>query len=180
MFNSPLVYRFNAGIIGLFGQGKMGNAADSAPYRNMDFTTYQGFLGFRVSTYRFSVVGEYSYVAQKTEVAEVGYTNLKGQSYAYGPKIEYYDGRQSFGVFYRYNSNYHLYKLDLNYNEQYYSSKTGYNIQYTRRLKNKLGFVIDYAREEYGQSLPDKVTWDRLSIGFIFSNFDRNPYPVTD
>lgn len=177
-FNNPMVHRFNYGFSGLFGQGQMGNAKANSPNRNMDFTTYQAFLGFRVSNYRFSAVGEYSYVAQKTNVEAVANTNLSGQSLSYGPKIEYYDGKESIGFIYRLNSNFRLNKLDANNNRQYYASKTGINIQYTRRLKNNLGIVIDYAREEYGRSLPDKIRWDRISIGFVISNFDKHPFPL--
>ncbi len=177
-FSNPMVHRFNYGFVGLFGQGQMGNAKANSPYRNMDFTTYQAFLGFRISNYRFSAAAEYSYVAQKTNVEAVANTNLTGQSFSYGPKIEYYDGKESIGFIYRLNSNFNLNKLDANNNKQYYASKTGMNIQYTRRLKNNLGIVIDYAREEYGKSLPDKIKWDRISIGFIFSNFDKYPFPL--
>jgi len=177
-FNSPMVHRFNYGFLGLFGQGKMGNAKTYSLYRNMDFTTYQVFLGFRISNYRFSAVGEYAYVAQKTDVEVVSNTNLSGQSLAYGPKIEYYDGRESIGLIYRLDSRFNLRRLDVNNNKQFYSSKTGFNIQYTRRLKNNLGIVIDYTREEYERSLPEPVKWDRLSIGFVISNFDKHPFPL--
>lgn len=156
----------------------MGNAKTYSPYRNMDFTTYQAFLGFRISNYRFSIAGEYSYVAQKTDVEVVSNTNLSGQGLVYGPRIEYYDGKESIGIIYRLDSRFNLNKSDANGNKQFYSSKTGFNIQYTRRIKNKLGIVIDYTREEYGRSLPEPVKWDRLSIGFIFTNFDKSPFPL--
>lgn len=178
IFSSPYVYRYNYGILSAFGQGQMGNDTAIAPDRNMDFTFYQAFLGFRLSNYRFSAVAEYAYVIQTTHVEDVANTNLKGQNFAYGPKFEYYDGKQSIGFIYRLKSTYDLKKLDVNNNKHYYSSQTGFNIQYTRRVKDNLGFAIDYAREEYGHSLPDKVKWDRLSIGIVFSNFDKYPYPL--
>lgn len=158
----------------------MGNAKTSSQYRNMDFTTYQAFLGVRFSYFRLSATGEYSYVAQKTDVEDVENTNLSGQSVAYGPKFEYYDGKESIGIFYRTNSSYKLNKPDANGEEQFYSSKTGFNIQYTRRIKSHFGIVIDYAREDYSKSLPDTVKWDRLSVGFIITNFDRHPFPLSD
>lgn len=177
-FLSPYVYRYNYGASMLFGQGQMGNNTTIAPYRDMDYTTVQGFLGFRISHFRFSVVGEYSYVIQTTNVVEVANTNLKGQSFAYGPKFEFYDGQQAIGFIYRLRSTYDLKKVDINYEKQQYNSTTGFNIQYTRRIKGKVGFVIDYAREEYGRSLPDRISWDRLSIGITYSNFDKKPYPL--
>lgn len=179
-FRNPQVPRFNYGFIGLFGQGQMGNNTDAAPPRDMDFTTYQAFVGFRVNKYRYSIVGEYSYVAQMVEAETVSNSNLAGQSYTYGPKFEYYDGKQSFGLIYRVKSAYRLNKLDANDHRQYYGAKTGFNIQYTHRVKGRLGLVIDYAREEYDRSLADKVKWERVSIGFIFSNFDKSPFPLPD
>ena len=125
-------------------------------------------------------MGEYAYVAQRTSVAEVANTNLSGQSLSYGPKVEYYDGKESIGLFFRLNSGYSLNKSDVNGDTQYYSAKTGFNIQYTRRLKGKLGVVVDYAREEYGRSLPDSVKWDRLSVGFVLTNYDKYPFPLAD
>lgn len=178
IFASSSVYRYNYGFSGLFGLGEMGNDTATSPYRTIDFTTYQAFLGFRLSNYRFSAFGEYSYGAQQKNVAEVANTNLAGQGLAYGPKFEFYDGKQSIGLIYRMNSRYKLNKRDINNNEQNYTSKVGFSVQYTHRLKNQLGIVLDYTREEYLKSLPENVKWDRLSIGLIISNFDKYPYPL--
>lgn len=179
MFSSSSVYRYNYGILMMTGQGYMGNGLATAPYRKMGTAQVQAFLGFRYNYFRYSVTAEYANVVQLTEPAEVGNTNMAGVSFSYGPKIEYYTGSQSIGVVYRLKSVYDLRKLDINNNKQYYASEHSFEFQYTQRVYNKLGIAIGLAQERFDQSLTDgSVKWDRLSIGVIFSNFDKHPYPM--
>lgn len=163
----------SAGFSVIGSQGKMGNGLSDAPDRDMYFYPVQLFLGFRIKRVRISAVAEYMQSSQITLASDVANTNVTGSGVAFGPRIDYYDGIQSFGVFYRSSDTYRLEKPDINNLMQEYKTKSGYTIQYTRRIKGRLGFVLDYTQEEFSESLTTApVKWSRTGFGLIFSNFD--------
>lgn len=174
----PTAYKSNnkvmsAGFSVIGGQGKMGNGLNDAPDRDMYFYPVQLFLGFRMGRVRLSAAAEYMQGSQITLASEVANTNVTGSGVAFGPRLDYYDGTQSFGVFYRAGDSYRLEKPDINNNMQEYKATSGYTVQYTRRLKGRLGFVIDYSQEEFSKSLTTApVKWSRTGFGLIYSNFD--------
>lgn len=175
---NPTAYKsnnktFTAGFALIGGQGKMGNDLADAPSRDLFFMPIQVFMGFRFGKFRLCAEAEYMQVSQSTDAAEVANTNTSGSGVAYGPRLDYYDGKQSFGVFYRTSDTYRLDKPDINNVNQEYKASSGYTLQYTRRLFGRLGIVLDYSQEEFTQSLTTaNIKWNRAGIGIIFSNFD--------
>ena len=173
------VHRYNYGISILGGEGQMGNGADDAPSRDMQYTTIQGFAGFRVSYFRFSIATEFMKAAQVDDADEFSNTNIGGYSFGYGPKIDFYDGRYSIGFIYRAKNTYYLDKKDINGDKQPYEANSGFNFQVSRRITPKYGIIIDYAQETFNDSLPSRnIKWNRISIGLIISNFDKKPFPI--
>lgn len=165
---------YSAGLIVMGGQGSMGNSLSDAPDRDMNHMPVQIFFGFHFSKFRFALNAEYSKVSQSTDPLEVGNTNIAGTGLAVGPRFEYYDGAQSFGVFYRASESYRLDRPDLDNRQREYKSSNGLGVQYTRRLSGRLGFALDYTKETFTESLDTKnIEWDRISIGLIYSNFDK-------
>ena len=165
---------YSAGFIVMGGQGSMGNSLVDAENRDMNHMPVQIFFGFRFSKFRFALNAEYSKVSQSTDPLEVSNTNIAGTGLAVGPRLDYYDGVQSFGVFYRASDSYRLDRPDINNEQHEYKSKNGIGIQYTRRLAGRLGVAIDYTKETFTESLDTQnIKWDRISIGLIYSNFDK-------
>lgn len=163
----------SAGFSLIAAQGKMGNGLDEAPDRDMYFYPIQLFVGVRMGKLRLSAAAEYMQGSQITLADEVNNTNVTGSGVAFGPRLDYYDGTQSIGAFYRTSDTYQLEKPDINNNMQAYKATSGYTVQYTRRLKGRLGFVLDYTQEEFSQSLTTApVKWNRAGLGLIYSNFD--------
>lgn len=174
----PTAYKSNnkimsAGFSVIATQGTMGNGLMDAPDRDLYFYPVQLFVGVRLKKVRLSAVAEYMQTSQITEASEVANTNVTGTGVSFGPRLDYYDGVQSFGVFYRMSDTYQLEKPDINAVSQEYKATSGYTVQYTRRIKGRLGFVIDYTQEEFSKSLDTKpIKWTRTGFGLIFSNFD--------
>ncbi|AZZ37599.1 hypothetical protein CIK05_12615 [Bdellovibrio sp. qaytius] len=163
----------SAGFSIVGAQGTMGNDLADAPMRDMYFYPVQLFVGVRISKIRLAVAAEYMQGSQITLASEVANTNVTGTGISFGPRIDYYDGVQSFGVFYRSSDTYRLEKPDVNAALQEYKSTAGYTVQYTRRIKGRLGFVLDYTQEEFSESLTTgPVKWSRTGFGLIYSNFD--------
>lgn len=164
---------FSAGFSVIGAQGTMGNGLGDAPYRDMYFYPVQLFVGVRMAKVRLSATAEYMQSSQITKAVDVANTNVTGTSVAFGPRLDYYNGIQSLGVFYRASNTYQLEKPDINNNMQAYKAKGGYTVQYTRRLKGRLGFVLDYTQEEFSESLNTApIKWNRTGFGLIYSNFD--------
>lgn len=174
----PTAYKSNnkimsAGFSIVAAQGKMGNGLADAPNRDMYFYPVQLFVGLRLSKIRLSAVAEYMQGSQITLASEVDDTNVTGTGISYGPRLDYYDGTQSFGVFYRVRDTYRLEKPDIFSTTQEYKATSGFTVQYTRRIKGNLGFVLDYTQEEFSESLDTApIKWNRAGFGLIFSNFD--------
>ncbi len=165
---------YSAGFIVMGGQGSMGNSLVDAENRDMNHMPVQIFFGFRFSKFRFALNAEYSKVSQSTDPLDVSNTNIAGTGLAVGPRLDYYDGIQSFGVFYRASDSYRLDRPDINNEQHEYKSTNGIGIQYTRRLAGRLGVAIDYTKETFTESLDTQnIKWDRISIGLIYSNFDK-------
>lgn len=165
---------FSAGFSVIASKGKMGNGLTDAPDRDMYFYPAQLFMGIRFWKIRISAMAEYMQGSQITDSAEVANTNVTGTGIAFGPRLDYYNGRQSLGVFYRASHSYQLEKTDINNTKQEYIAKSGYTVQYIHRLRGKLGLVLDYTQEEFSESLSTApVKWNRAGLGLVFSNFDN-------
>lgn len=164
---------FSAGFSVIGAKGKMGNGLTDAPDRDMYFYPAQLFIGIRLWKIRLSGMAEYMQGSQITMASEVGNTNVTGTGIAFGPRLDYYNGRQSLGVFYRVSDSYQLEKTDINNNKQEYTAKGGYTVQYTHHIGGKFGLVLDYTQEEFTESLSTApIKWNRAGLGIIFSNFD--------
>lgn len=164
---------FSAGFSVIASKGTMGNGLTDAPDRDLYFYPAQLFMGIRLWQIRISAMAEYMQSSQITDAAEVANTNVGGTGIAFGPRLDYYNGKQSLGVFYRASHSYQLEKTDINNTQQEYTAKGGYTVQYIHRLRGKLGLVLDYTQEEFSESLSTApVKWNRAGIGLVFSNFD--------
>lgn len=164
---------FSAGFSVIGAKGSMGNGLVDAPDRDMYFYPAQLFIGVRWGKIRLSAMAEYMQGSQITMSSEVNDTNVTGTGIAFGPRLDYYNGKQSFGVFYRASHSYQLEKTDINNNKQEYVAEGGYTVQYTHRIGGKFGLVLDYTQEEFTESLATApIKWNRAGLGIVFSNFD--------
>lgn len=167
--------RFSIGIYALGAQGKMGNGlagAGNALDRDMLHTPAGLFLGYNMKRFRLGLNYEYNMVGQTTDPAEVGDTNLGGTSTSPGIRLEYYDGKNSFGAVYRMSDEYKLQKQTFAGVESIYKGNGGFSVQFMRVLKGKVGLIIDYTSQEYKESLSTgNVKWSRAGIGIVISNF---------
>ena len=106
--------KFSAGAMVLFGQGKMGNGLSTtgnAADRDMLYTPIGLFAGFNLKKFRIGLNYEYMIVGQTTEPATVSNTNISGTGTSPGVRLEYYDGKNSFGLVYRLSDEYKLDKV---------------------------------------------------------------------
>jgi hypothetical protein len=164
--------RFSVGIYALAGQGKMGNGLADAPDRDMLHTPAGIFLGFNMKRFRLGINYEYNMVGQTTDTASVADTNLAGTSTAPGLRLEYYDGKNSFGAVYRVSDEYKLEKQTPGGLSSVYKGSGGFSVQYMRQLKGRVGLVLDYTSQEYSDSLSTgNIKWSRAGIGIVISNF---------
>jgi hypothetical protein len=169
--------KFSAGIMAMLGTGKMGNGLSDAMDRDMLYTPIGLFAGFNIKKFRIGVNYEYMLTGQTTEPGSVGDgningTNLSGTTTAPGIRLEFYDGKQSFGLIYRLSSEHKLDKATAAGTTATYKGSGGFSIQYVRQLKNKMGLVIDYTTETFNDSLSTgNVKWNRIGLGVVFSNF---------
>jgi hypothetical protein len=164
--------KFSFGAMLLMGTGKMGNGLTDAPDRDMIFTPVGLFAGVNIKKFRLGLNYEYMIAGQTAEPATVGNTNVSGTGTAPGVRLEYYDGKNSFGLVYRLSDTYNLDKITFAGSKATYKGTGGITVQFTRQLKNKIGFVIDYTTETFSDSLTTgNVKWNRIGAGIIFSNF---------
>ncbi len=163
--------RFSAGAMLMAGKGTMGNGLSDAPDRDMTFIPIGLFAGVNFKKFRVGLNYEYMMANQNTDPKDVANTNTSGIGTSIGTRLEYYSGVQSFGLVYRASTNYTLEKQTFSgVNATYKGS--GFSLQYTRQIKNKIGFVIDYTTEEFTESLATaNIKYNRFAIGLIFSNF---------
>lgn len=172
--------KFSAGIYAFVGQGKMGNGllgSGNAPDRDMLHTPVGLFLGFNMKKFRLGLNYEFNMIGQTTDPGVSGDgkldgTNLTGTSTAPGVRLEYYDGKNSFGAVYRVSDQYKLQKQTFAGIDSTYKGSGGYSVQFMRVLKGKVGLIIDYTSQEYKESLSTgNVKWSRTGIGIVISNF---------
>jgi len=167
--NAP---RFSAGVMALFGTGKMGNGLADAPDRDMTFTPIDLFLGVNIKKFRLGLNYDYMMVGQTTDPTTVANTNVSGTGAAPGIRLEYYDGKTSAGLVYRLSNTYNLDKITFSGNKAVYTGTGGLTIQFTRQIRNKIGLVLDYTTETFSDSLTTgKVKWSRMGLGIVYSNF---------
>lgn len=164
--------RFSAGAMLLMGTGKMGNGLADAADRDMLYTPVGLFVGFNIKKIRLGLNYEYMIAGQTAEPATVGNTNVSGTGTSPGVRLEYYDGKNSFGLVYRLSDSYSLDKITFAGDKAIYKATGGITVQYMRQIKNKIGFVIDYTTETFSDSLTTgNVKWNRIGAGIVFSNF---------
>lgn len=162
--------KFSAGVMVLGGQGKMGNGVDVLD-RTMFHNPINIFLGYNLSKFRIGLNYEYTIVSQTDDPANYSSQNLTGKGSAVGVRLEYYDGKKSFGAIYRVSDTYNLDKATVSGATSSYKSNSGYSIQYTHQLKKRIGIVLDYTTETFSESLVNKIKWDRIGIGLILTNY---------
>ena len=172
--------KFSVGAMALFGTGKMGNGligAGNAADRDMLYTSLGLFAGFNIKKFRLGLNYEYMMAGQSTDPGASGDgkldgTNISGTATTPGVRLEYYDGKNSFGLVYRLSTDYKLDKTTLASTAATYKGSGGISVQYMRQLKNKLGIVIDYTTETFNDSLTTgNVKWNRIGLGVVFTNF---------
>lgn len=170
--------RFSAGVYGLFGTGKMGNGGSNDPGfaldRNMLYTSVGLFAGISLKKFRVGLNYEYMMAGQQTEPAEVANTNMSGTGGNVGLRLEYYDGTNAIGAVVHLADTYKLDKTTFAGDSAEYKGgpAKGFSVQYMRRIKNKIGIILDYTTGEYNESLTTgPVKWNRMGLGIVFSNF---------
>ena len=163
--------RFSAGAMLMAGKGKMGNGLADAPERDMTYIPVGLFAGVNFKKFRLGLNYEYMMSNQDTDPAEVANTNVSGTGTSIGVRLEYYNGKHSIGAVYRAATTYALEKQTVAGVSASYKG-SGFSLQYTRQIKNKIGFVIDYTQETFNESLASgNIKWDRIGLGIVFSNF---------
>lgn len=160
------------GAMMLIGSGQMGNDTDVLK-RNMLYTPLAVFAGVNYKKFRFAVNYEYNMVGQSDDPASFSNQNIGGKGSAAGLRLEFYDGKQAFGVIYRASEKYTLDKATLAGTVSEYDGKGGFGVQYYRQLKNRIGIVVDYSMGTLNSAAgnSDDLTWNRASLGLVFTNF---------
>jgi hypothetical protein len=163
--------KFSIGAAAMAGQGKMGNGASDAPDRDMIYIPIAFFAGFNIKKFRVGLNYEYFMGNQSTDPAEVAGTNTSGTGNALGLRLEFYNGKQSFGAVYRASSTFALEKQTLLGTTATYKG-SGFSLQYMVQLKKKFGLILDYTTDNYKDSLDTSpVKTSRVGLGVVFSNF---------
>lgn len=168
------------GIYTLFGSGSMGNSSDVLS-RAMGYNTVGLFGTFnikkfkRIEKLRFGINYETSIVGQTADPTTVSNQNIGGTSGAAGLRIEYYNGKTAFGLVYRMSDKYTMSKPTLSGKTSTYDGTSGFGFQFQRKLKNRIGIILDYSMGTYHSSIAatDDLTWNRATLGIVFSNFDK-------
>ncbi len=164
--------KFSFGLIAIGGTGKMGNGLSDAPDRDMLYTPIGLFAGFNLKKFRIGLNYEYMLVGQTAEPSSVANTNLSGTGTSPGLRLEYYDGKNAFGIVYRISDTYKLDKVTFAGSSATYKGSGGISVQYMRQVKNKIGIVLDYTTETFSDSLSTgNIKWNRMGLGIVFSNF---------
>jgi hypothetical protein len=160
------------GAMMLMGSGQMGNDTDVLK-RNMLYTPLAVFAGVNYKKFRFAINYEYNVVGQTDDPASFSNQNIGGKGSAAGLRLEFYDGKQAFGLIYRASEKYTLDKATLAGTVSEYDGKGGFGIQYYRQLKNRIGIVVDYSMGTLNSAAgnSDDLTWNRASLGLVFTNF---------
>jgi outer membrane phospholipase A len=165
--------RFSAGLMIAMGQGKMGNGVDVLD-RTMIYTPVTLFAGLNIyKKLRLGVNYEYNIVGQSDDPASFSNQNISGKGSGTGVRLDYWDGKQAFGITYRLADSLSLDKPTAAGESVTYKSKGGgLQVQYYRQIKKRFGFVLDYTTETYDDSLATgNIKWTRMSLGIVFTNF---------
>ena len=162
------------GIMAMFGSGQMGNGDidNLAPKRTMEYFPIGAFFGYNFKSLRLGLNYEYVIVNQTTSPSEVNFTNLSGKESNAGLRVEYYNGKYSFGAIIKPVNDYKLTKTTGDGNSSAYKAKLGFGLQATAQLRKEIGLVVDFSSTTYDESLSDaNVVSNRFSLGLILSNF---------
>lgn len=158
----------------MFGSGQMGNGDIDhlAPKRTMEYFPIGAFAGYNFKSLRLGLNYEYVIVNQTTSPSEVNFTNLSGKESNVGLRVEYFNGKYSFGAILKPVNDYKLTKTTGNGLSSAYKAKLGYGIQATVQLRKEIGLVFDFSSTTYDESLSDaNVVSNRVSLGLMLSNF---------
>ncbi len=160
-------YGFSAQV----GLGEMGNTTSVLP-RKMNYVPISTFVARNYKKIRYGIEAEYQYVTQIDDPSNFMNFNLSGSALSVGIKLDYYDGKNSFGLVYR---PYHVYTLSQKTylgSESQYKSDQGISIQYSRALNKRFGFIMSYTTDTFKQSYDsDPIKWNRISAGLLISNY---------
>lgn len=167
--------KVSAGAMLLFGTGKMGNSTDVLD-RSMVFTPIALFAGYNIKKFRIGINYEYNLAGQSEDPANLGNTNVGGKGAAMGLRFDFYDGKQSAGLIYHMSEKYTLDKPTILGTTADYDGKSGISLQYYRRLKKKVGIVLDYTMVELKSSAGNTadIKFGRIGVGIVFTNFPGN------
>lgn len=167
--------KVSAGAMLLFGSGKMGNSTDVLD-RSMVFTPIALFAGYNIKKFRIGINYEYNLAGQSEDPANFGNTNVGGKGTAMGLRFDFYDGKQSAGLIYHMSEKYTLDKPTILGTTADYDGKSGISLQYYRRLKKKVGIVLDYTMVELKSSAGNTadIKFNRIGVGIVFTNFPGN------
>lgn len=162
----------SVGAMMLFGSGKMGNDTDVLQ-RSMLHTPIAIFAGFNIKNYRIGLNYEYNLVGQSDDPASFSNQNIGGKASSAGLRLDYYNGKTSFGLIYHVSDKFTLDKPTLAGAVSEYEGKSGFSLQFYRHIKKRFGIVVDYSMGEYKSTAAnsDDLKWDRASLGLVFSNF---------
>lgn len=162
----------SVGAMVFFGQGKTGNDTDVLS-RSMIHTPIAIFAGFNIKKIRLGLNYEYDLIGQSDDPASFANQNIGGKASSAALRVDYYNGRTSFGVNYRVMDKYTLDKPTLSGTTSEYEGKGAYGVQFYTQIKKKFGIVADYSMGEYKSSNGNSndIKWDRISLGLVFTNF---------
>lgn len=165
----------SVGAMMLFGSGKMGNSTDVLN-RSMIYTPIALFAGYNIKKFRLGLNYEYNLAGQSEDPVNLGNQNVGGKGAAMGVRFDYYDGKQSFGLIYHLSEKYTLDKPTILGTTADYDGKSGFSLQYYRRLRKKVGIVFDFTTVEMKSSAGNTadIKWDRIGLGIVFTNFPGN------
>ena len=167
--------KVSVGAMLLFGTGKMGNNTDVLD-RSMVYTPIALFAGYNIKKFRLGINYEYNLAGQSEDPANLGNQNVGGKGTAMGLRFDYYDGKQSAGLIYHMSEKYTLDKPTILGTTADYDGKSGFSFQYYRRLKKKVGIVLDYTMVELKSSAGNTadIKFNRIGLGIVFTNFPGN------
>jgi hypothetical protein len=162
----------SVGAAVMFGQGQMGNDTDVLK-RNMIHTPISVFGGFNIQKVRVGLNYEYELVGQSADPADFSNQNIGGKFNAPGVKLDWFDGKTSFGIVMRMGDKFTLDKPTATGSVSEYESKSAFSVQFTRQIKDKIGIVLDFSSGEMKSvaSNSDDISWNRAAIGIVFSNY---------
>lgn len=167
--------KVSVGAMLLFGTGKMGNSTDVLD-RSMVYTPIALFAGYNIKKFRLGINYEYNLAGQSEDPANLGNQNVGGKGTAMGLRFDFYDGKQSAGMVYHLSEKYTLDKPTILGTTADYEGKSGFSFQYYRRLRKKVGIVLDYTMVELKSSAGNTadIKFDRIGLGIVFTNFPGN------